>query len=410
MKKMTTRGSRMEDAAEWKGELSDTKDSLASTQDYVNNVKTTFQLKKESFERNQQVRQEELDALTKAIEIISSNSVQGNAEKHLPTLVQKATAFVQLRSTNRRLANENMTQFLQENAHRLNSKVLQMAAVKVAEGGPLDKVIKMIQDLVARLESEAAEEADHKAFCDEELKQNKLTREEKTAKVEELQTQIDRLTATINKLAQEISDLEAQQSHLAKAMSEATKERFEEKEKNEATIKDAKEAQSALSQALEVLRAFYQKAGGGGEETALVQQVPEMAEYKGQQNSKGGVVGMLEVIASDFARLEADTSSAESQAQREYDQFMTKGKADKEKKHKDAFDKTMLKDRKEHNRKMTNKDFRAVSQELQAANEAYDALKPQCLEVHVSYEERVRKRQEEIEALQQAYAIFSEKA
>merc|ERR1740138_1957396 len=39
------------------------------------------------------------------------------------------------------------------------------------------------------------------------------------------------------------------------------------------------------------------------------------SEYKGMQNSKGGIDGMLEVIESDFARLEADTKSAESSAQ-----------------------------------------------------------------------------------------------
>merc|ERR1739845_88022 len=52
-------------------------------------------------------------------------------------------------------------------------------------------------------------------------------------------------------------------------------------------------------------------------------------EYKGMQAENGGVVGMLEVIESDFARLESDTKAAEATAQKEYDQFMTDSKVDK---------------------------------------------------------------------------------
>ena len=42
----------------------------------------------------------------------------------------------------------------------------------------------MIKGLIAKLEEEAAAEADKKAWCDGELKDNKLTREAKTAEVE----------------------------------------------------------------------------------------------------------------------------------------------------------------------------------------------------------------------------------
>ena len=64
-------------------------------------------------------------------------------------------------------------------------------------------------------------------------------------------------------------------------------------------------------------------AGAGGEAAALLQQQPEAPEifdapYGGMAAESGGVVGMLEVIQSDFARLESDTSAAEASAQSEY--------------------------------------------------------------------------------------------
>merc|ERR1711896_49547 len=103
-----------------------------------------------------------------------------------------------------------------------------------------------------------------------------------------------------------------------------------EKAKNAVTIKDAKEAQVAV--ALKTLKDFYEKAG---QATSFVQ-APEIFDepYKGMQAESGGVVGMLEVIASDFARLESDTTSAEAMAVKEYETFVKDSKEDKEMKHK----------------------------------------------------------------------------
>merc|ERR1719265_2083165 len=100
-------------------------------------------------------------------------------------------------------------------------------------------------------------------------------------------------------------------------MAKATKLRQEEKAKNEETIADADEAQTAVAQALTVLKEFYAKAS---EATALLQQpAPEIFDepYKGMNAENGGVVGMLEVIESDFARLESDTKADEVSAQKE---------------------------------------------------------------------------------------------
>merc|ERR1712110_1147655 len=111
----------------------------------------------------------------------------------------------------------------------------------------------------------------------------------------------------------------------------------EEKAENTATVKDAAEAQTAVASALGVLRKFYAKAGDA---TALLQQQPVAPEifdspYKGMQSENGGVVGMLEVIESDFARLEAETKADEVAAQNNYDSFMTESKVDKAAKVKD---------------------------------------------------------------------------
>merc|ERR1719336_2054052 len=158
----------------------------------------------------------------------------------------------------------------------------------------------MIKDLIVKLMEEANEEAEHKGWCDTELATNEQTRKEKTDAVEVLHAEIDELEASIAKLTDDIAELTAAVAALDAAMAKAT---------NIATIEDAQEAQTAVAQALTVLKEFYAKAG---EATALLQQQPVAPEifespYKGMQAENGGVIGMLEVIMSDFARLEADT-------------------------------------------------------------------------------------------------------
>merc|ERR1719203_460971 len=175
---------------------------------------------------------------------------------------------------------------------------------------------------------EANEEAEHKGWCDTELSTNEQTRKEKTQAVETLHAEIDQLEASIAKLTEDIGDLTKAIAALDEAMAKATALRQAEKKENIQTIKDAGEAQTAVAQALTVLKEFYAKAG---EATSFVQQQPEAPEifdspYKGMQSENGGVVGMLEVIESDFARLEADTTAAEATAQKEYDTFMTDSK------------------------------------------------------------------------------------
>ena len=159
---------------------------------------------------------------------------------------------------------------------------------------------------------EANEEAEHKGWCDTELGTNEQTRKEKTAAVETLHAEIDELSASIAKLTQEITDLTAEIAELDKAVAEATEIRENEKAENTQTIKDAQEAQTAVSQAVTVLKEFYEKAG---EATALIQsnkQKPEIFDepYTGMQSESGGVLGMLEVIASDFARARWDSTMA----------------------------------------------------------------------------------------------------
>jgi len=400
--KAESKANKLQAKADASGDLKDTTTTKEADQKYLSDLTATCEQKASDFESRQQLRADEIVAIEKAIEIISSGAVAGNAEKHLPSMVQKASALAQLRSSTN--TQNRVAQYLQAQASKLNSRVLAAAAAHAADD-PFKKVKKMIKDLIVRLMEEANEEAEHKGWCDTELSTNEQTRKEKTEAVETLHAEIDQLEASIAKLTEDISELTKAVAELDAAMAESTKLRTEEKAKNTETISDSQEAQTAVAQALTVLKEFYAKAA---EATAFVQQ-PEIFDspYKGMGAESGGVVGMLEVIESDFARLESDTKAAEATAQKEYDEFMTDSKVDKSQKSTDIEHKTAKKQ--DENQALTTKknDLEGTQKELDAALAYFDKLKPSCVDSGVSYEDRVARRKEEIESLQEALKILN---
>jgi len=227
----------------------------------------------------------------------------------------------------------------------------------------------------------------------------------KTDAVETLHAEIDELQASIAKLTEQITDTTQAISELDAAVVKATKIREEEKAKNTETIGDATEAQTAVAQALTVLKEFYAKAG---EATVLVQQpdTPDKA-FQGAQDESKAIIGMLEVIQSDFARLEAETKAAEEQAQKEYDAFMTDSETDKAQKTKDFEHATKKKQDQEQALEEKQGDLEGTQGELDAALAYYEKLKPSCVDSGQSYEDRVARRKEEIESLKEALKILN---
>merc|ERR1719421_838376 len=195
-----------------------------------------------------------------------------------------------------------------------------MISQRAAED-PFKKVKKMIKDLIQKLMEEATAETEHKGWCDAEVGANKMTRE------------VEDLEALIAELTQAIADLTVAVQELDAAMAKATSDREASKEKNAETIADAKEAQTAVENAIAILKEFYAKSA---QATALAQQTPAEdapetfdKPYKGLLPEGGSVVDFLEVILSDFARLQSDTETAEAQEAEEYETFMFESKKDK---------------------------------------------------------------------------------
>merc|ERR1740117_790651 len=135
-------------SAQTKSNLASTQKDLAEDEKTLADTKATFAAKSDQFKANQEVRVAELEAISKAIEIISDPSVSGSYGKHI-NLVQTKTSFLQVRSarTLSRKVSQRLVTFLQNKAALLSSTVLKTLATQV-ESNPFDKVVNLIKDLV----------------------------------------------------------------------------------------------------------------------------------------------------------------------------------------------------------------------------------------------------------------------
>merc|ERR1719373_137145 len=123
--------------------------------------------------------------------------------------------------------------------------------------------------------------------------------------------------------------------------------------------------------------------------------------------SGGSVVDFLEVILTDFTRLEAETVSAEAAELSEYKKYMFESEKDKalklqEKKHKE--DKIKAQTSRLH---AAEEELQINQEQLDAAVAYYEKLKPECVDSGITYEQRVKNREAEIQSLEEALKILS---
>jgi len=435
--KASVKGEKEQERAEAKGDLADSTHALEEDKKYLADLVAECEVKTTDFQKRQVMRQGEIEAINKAIEIMGEAASAALVQK-------KPSSFAQLRSglNSGEMARQTSAQhkaaaYLAQQAKTMKSQVLSLLATR-ALSGPFDKVTKMVKDMINKLMTEANEEATQKGFCDTEMGTNQMTRDNLSAGVAQLQATMEQLTADINELSLRVVSTQSMIAETDAAVTKATEERQAEKEKNQGEIDEAKKAQASTNKALTVLKDYYEKAANqvdlpeaegpikydprslqilskasGG---ALVQQgqkvpgAPEMesGKYTGMEN--GGVVGMLETIESDFADLIAETASSEAEATRVFEQFKNDSAQDKAVKETEMQHLSDTQTEKESDLQTAKQDTRSTQKELQAAVDYYEKLKPDCVKKATSYEDKVAARKQEIDSLKEALTILSDSA
>jgi len=313
-------------------------------------------------------------------------------------------------------ARQLMINILKTSGAKLHSTLLVSLAGQIS-ADPFIKIKQLIQELIERLLAEEASEGNQKGWCDKATADATQKRDYAAEKVEELNGEMANLEAVRNKLRMEINILGTEITDLNKNRKAATAMRTEEKNENEATVLEAEAGLEALNMAIDILDKFYKTAAKATVDLGLVQGPADDAPdagfdngeaYTGAGGAAGGILGMLDVIKSDFERTISETKKAEDKGAAEYRDFMTASGIS-------LAEKTMAKEEKTKQKDNAIEDLEEADTSLDsqaiilstAIKELRD-LKPTCIDTGMSYEERVARREDEIESLKKALCVLEQ--
>lgn len=303
---------------------------------------------------------------------------------------------------------------LAQRAVSLKSQLLSVVVTKMlAAKDHFVKVRTIIKDLIDRLQVEAGDEVTAKSFCDESMARAMDSRDRAQADAESLTAVDNKLRAEEASLKDEVADLSAGIADLKKGLTEASELRVEERRANEQTLADTQAGKAGIEVALNILNSFYQGA-------ELVQQAPSGAdrdgntikdlapgsafhhEYKGQKEASKGIIGMLEVILSDFDRTAETVTQDEKNAEQSFIRFESGTNDDISAKAKSKDDKmdriTVIDDELVE----TANSLREHNALFGSAKDTLAELKKNCVGAQESYSQRVASREKEVAALKEA--------
>jgi len=265
------------------------------------------------------------------------------------------------------------------------------AAIRTSDD-PFAKVKGLIKDMIETLEEQAEADATEKAYCDKELAETNAKKDAKTTEIKKLSTSIDSMTSRAAQLKGEVAELEKSLSELAKAQAEMDKIRLEEKEEY-TKAKGAMEAGiKGVQMALKVLRDYYAKDKA----------------HAADEGGGAGIIGLLEVVESDFSKGLIEMTSTEENAQATYDQETKDNEIEKTTKEQDIKYKNEEAAGLEKATAEAKSDKSGVQEELDAVLEYLKTIEDRCIAKAEPYEERVRRREAELKGLREGLAILEE--
>jgi len=250
----------------------------------------------------------------------------------------------------------------------------------------------MVETMIEQLEKKAASAATKKAYCDKAMAETQASKEDKEDNLEKLAIQIDVLSADSKKMKADVFRMDKELSELANTQAEMDRLRLEEKAiytKNKPVMEQGLEG---IKTALKVLRSYYA-------------QDDEAASFAQQGKSDGaasGIIGMLEVVESDFSKGIAEMTSEEEAAQSEYDTATNENQVAKATKGQDVKYKKAEYVGLDKSVADLKADKTGAREELSAVQEYFASIEKECVAKADSYEERKKRRDDEMEGLKDA--------
>lgn len=412
------------------GELSVTTESLEEAKKMYAEMQHDCMQKASDHEISLAGRKEELAILAKAKKIIQE-SIGGAEEQTYDFLQVSSTATARsaarLRSRVQlqggevvKLVEKVAAEQRSTSLEKLASKIKALVRFGAANGeDPFVKIKQLVQDMIRKLEKEANEEATEKVYCDSEMGKTEEKKAELQDETEGLQARIDEMASRSALLKEEVKDLQEDLLRLAESQNGMDEARTQTKETYEAAVADLEKGLTGIRSAIKILRDYFASdeedssaaAGASLEQTdasftAFMQQPAPPEKHEKSSGAGGSIIGMLEVVESDFAKNLAEENTEESAAVAAYESETMDNKVSKATKEQDI--KLKTKESKGLDKSISDNegDLETASTELSAVLEYYGKLKERCVAKPETYQEAKRRREAEIKGLEEALAIL----
>merc|ERR1719301_226675 len=384
-----------------KTDLEETTASLDADNKFLSDLKVRCTNMDAEFEERTKGRQLEMQAVSKALEFLSSDEAHDLFTRTFnPALLQRSAE-----SSNRAA----VSAFFMKAAKKSNDPRLSALAVR-ARLDSFAEVKKTITDMINKLLKEKDDDVKHKDYCIDEFNTNEVDtankdreKEQVIALIQDLQQTIENLSNAIETLKAEVQELEVNQKRASANREKANKE-------FQAVVADQQATQKLLTAALNVLKSFYDKA-------ALVQQhaakgaskQPPPPGFKTYEKSaaSGGVMGMIQKIIDDAKAMEADAVRSEEEGQAAFEQFTKDTTESLAQKNKDIVTKSAKNAQTEKDLVNAEASRDQVLSELEQLDQVNADLHKSCDFLMKNFETRITARDAEVEALKQGLALFS---
>jgi len=435
--------------AEMKNDLGDTQEALVADKKFLANLDENCDKKKKEWEVVVKTRAEELAALADTIKVLNDDDALELFKKTLPS----ASSFMQIQATAKDTRSKALAEVHQFTKHHPNSAKLELLALAL-EGKKIgfEKIIKMMDDMVATLKVEQADDDSKKQYCGEELDLADDKKKSLEHAVSDLETAIESANDAIAKLAEEIAALKAGIKALDKMVVEATEQRKEENEDFKELMASDTAAKELLKFAKNRLNKFYNPklykappkaelsredriavnmggtapptaAPGGiaGTGIAVLAEVtshdqdtvappppPEsFGAYQKKSEDSMGVMAMMDMLLADLDKEMTEAETTEKDAQGDYETAM-KDAADKRTADSASLsEKESIKAETEADLEAKQGEKKATSAELMSTMKYISSLHLECDWLLKYFEVRKEARASEIDALGKAKAVLS---
>merc|ERR1719251_763267 len=243
------------DIVEMKEDLDDTKKALAEDKKFLAELEKGCATKEAEWDERCKIRADELLALSDTIKILNDDDALDLFKKTLPS-----SSFIQVQDRSKTLRHRALVvlQAVRKSKKGPQPRLDFIAlALREQNTGTFDKVIGMIDEMVAILAEEQTADDDKKAYCEAELDKTEDSKKSLERKVDDLGAALEDTKGMIATLTEEIAALVDGIKALDKAVAEATENRKAENVAYKELMAADTAAEQLLSMAGNRLAKFY---------------------------------------------------------------------------------------------------------------------------------------------------------